>query len=80
MDLTIEDKSDISFECDCSRERVEKALILIGHKEIRSMIDEDKGAELNCKFCNKSYKFTSDELEKIDEEILKNESKGKKQD
>ena len=44
------------------------------------MIDEDKGAELNCKFCNKSYKFTSDELEKIDEEILKNESKGKKQD
>lgn len=80
MDLTIEDKSDISFECDCGRERVERALILIGHKEIRSMIDEDKGAELNCKFCNKSYKFTSDELEKIDEEILKNESKGKKQD
>ena len=70
MDLTIEDRSDISFECDCSRERVEKALILIGHKEIRSMIDEDKGAELNCKFCNKSYKFTAAELEKVDEEIL----------
>lgn len=69
MDLTIEDRSDISFRCDCSRERVEKALILIGHKEICSMIEEDDGAELNCRFCNKSYKFSADELRRIDAEI-----------
>ncbi len=69
MDLKTEDRSPISFRCSCSRERVEKALILMGAGEIDSMIADGKGADINCKFCNTDYHFTTEELEKLRAEI-----------
>jgi len=48
--------------CDCSRERIEKALISIGEKDLTAMINEDHGAELTCQFCNKKYTFNEEEL------------------
>ena len=55
-----------SFTCNCSKERVEKALISIGKKELQEMIDEDKPIEVNCHFCGKTYKFDVDELKKME--------------
>lgn len=55
-------KMPVQFHCDCERSRVEKAIISIGKKEIRDMIDEGKEIEVNCQFCNKHYKFSVDEL------------------
>ena len=53
------------FFCNCTKERVEKAIISIGGKEIQDMIDEGKSIEVNCHFCNKNYEFTVDELKEL---------------
>ena len=60
--LEILDRMPTRFYCNCTKERVEKAIISIGRKEIQEMIDEGKGIEVNCHFCNKNYGFTVDEL------------------
>ncbi len=66
LGFTVTDEiKDISFKCDCSFERVEKALITIGRKEIESILEEEKKAELNCHFCNTSYNFTEEKLREI---------------
>ncbi len=61
----IEDKIIPLYECDCSREKVEKSLKLLGKKEIQDMIDTKTTIETVCQFCNKKYKFTKEELEKL---------------
>ncbi len=50
------------YKCDCSRERVERALISIGIKELTQMADEEETSEVCCHFCGKKYTFTSDEI------------------
>ena len=62
LDVEITDRMPCSFTCNCSKERVEKALISIGKKELQEMIDEDKPIEVNCHFCGKTYKFDVDAL------------------
>ena len=59
------EKVPTEFYCNCSRERVEKALISIGRKELNEMIQEGKSIEMNCHFCNKNYEFTVEELKEI---------------
>lgn len=49
---------EYNYQCDCSREKIEKALISLGEKELLDMINEDHGAEVTCRFCPKIYKFT----------------------
>ena len=53
------------FQCDCSRERMEKALVSLGEKELREIIDEDGGAETTCHFCLKAYHFDGRQLETL---------------
>ncbi|MGL5634495.1 MAG: Hsp33 family molecular chaperone HslO [Sarcina sp.] len=66
MDLKIfDDTVEPRFECDCSREKVEKALIAIGKKDLQEIYDEGQSEELKCHFCNSSYVFTHDEIGKI---------------
>ncbi len=54
--------SEIKWQCDCSKERMEKALISIGKDELKDIIDEDGKAELMCHFCEKKYNFNKEEL------------------
>lgn len=63
MDPKILECTPISYTCTCSRERMEKALISLGEKDLRSLIDEDEGAELVCHFCHSKYFFTTEELQ-----------------
>lgn len=49
------------YKCDCSRERMEKALISIGKKDIMELA-EDEETQIECHFCNKKYKFTKEEI------------------
>ena len=65
FDVQINDKMDTRFHCNCTRERVEKALISIGRKELNEMIQEGKPIEMNCHFCNSNYTFTVEELKEI---------------
>jgi molecular chaperone Hsp33 len=54
-----------AFSCDCSRERLERALISIGKTELRDLIDQDGKAELTCQFCGKTYHFDRQALEAL---------------
>lgn len=65
MDLEITDTISTAYNCNCSRERVTKAIISIGKKEITDMINEGKDIEVNCHFCNKNYVFTPEDLKKL---------------
>ncbi len=65
MDIEYTDTMPTEFKCNCSKERVEKALISIGRKDIKEMIDDGKDIEMHCHFCNTSYQFTVDELKEI---------------
>ena len=65
FDVQINEKMDTRFRCNCSKERVAKALISIGRKELNEMIQEGKPIEMNCHFCNTHYNFTVEELREI---------------
>lgn len=65
LDVVVTDKIPVSFQCNCSKSRVEKALISIGKKELQEMIDEGEEIEVNCHFCNTAYRFTVEELKEL---------------
>ena len=71
FDLEILDKIPTQFACNCSRERIEKALISIGKKELQEMINEGKTIEMNCHFCNKHYPVTVEELKGLLEKAVR---------
>lgn len=55
----------LSFQCDCSRERFEAALMTLPKADLQTMIDEDKGAEIVCQFCGTKYQFNENDLEAL---------------
>lgn len=65
FDIEINDRMDTKFYCNCSKERVEKALISIGRKELNELIQEGKEVEMNCHFCNTNYVFSVEKLKEI---------------
>ena len=68
FDLKIMDTIPTTFYCNCTRERVEKALISIGKDELEKIIREDKKANLHCHFCSKEYDFNEEQLVALLEE------------
>lgn len=62
LEPNILDSFDCEYRCDCSREKVEKALISVGKTELNRMADEDESTEVCCQFCDKKYNFSSDEI------------------
>ena len=62
LEPMVYEKIPVSYKCDCSRERIEKALISIGKKDLDEIIKEDKLAEISCHFCNTVYHFNEAEL------------------
>ena len=65
FDLQINTREDVRFHCNCSRERFERGLILLGEKELESIAAEGKEIELHCQFCSRSYKYTPDEIQRL---------------
>lgn len=63
--LEINDRLPVEFYCNCSKERVERALISVGKKDIQEMIDDGKLIEVNCHFCNKNYTFEVEDLKEM---------------
>lgn len=62
FDLKILDDSEPKYNCNCSREKVEKVLLSIGAKDLTEIYEEGKEEELVCHFCNEKYKFTNEEI------------------
>ncbi|WP_040211984.1 Hsp33 family molecular chaperone HslO, partial [Clostridium polynesiense] len=62
MDLKISEEIEPKYLCDCSRDRVERAFMSIGKKELTDIYKEGKDEELHCHFCNEKYIFTHEEI------------------
>ena len=65
FDLDIYEKIYPEFYCNCSAERTRKVLLSIGLEELKLILDEDKGANIHCHFCNKDYYFNENDLNEM---------------
>lgn len=70
LDVEFTDRVETRFFCDCTKEKVSKALLSVGKEELQSMINEEKEIEVHCHFCNTNYVFSTDELAEIKEKAL----------
>lgn len=59
------DTKTIKYECNCSREKMEKTLTSLDIDTLTLLKNEDKGAELICHFCHTKYFFNEQDLQKI---------------
>ncbi len=62
LDPEVLDSLDVSYRCDCSKERVERALISLGREELIKMAEEEEKIEVCCHFCDKKYVYSKDEI------------------
>ena len=65
MDLKILEKTDVQFHCDCSKERVARALATISKKDLDDIINDGEEIEVKCHFCNSAYKYSVDEIKAL---------------
>lgn len=68
MEMQLLSRESIRYQCDCSREKMEKTLLALGKKELTQLMEEDGGAELTCHFCHAAHRFTRDDLRALLEE------------
>lgn len=64
-DIRLFDSTPVHFGCTCSRERVANTLRMLGHDEIRSLLDEIGYIEVDCEFCNHHYVFDAVDAEQV---------------
>lgn len=65
IEFDVFDEADVSYYCDCTRARVENALISMGEKDMTEIIEEGKDIDVSCQFCDKIYTFTPDDLKNL---------------
>lgn len=63
--ITFHEKVPTMYKCDCSKERVTRAVISIGKHEIKNMINDGQPIEVGCQFCDKKYKFSVEDLKEM---------------
>ena len=65
LDVEFTDTMPVRFQCNCGKERVEKALISLGRAQLQELIDDGEEIEVKCDFCSKKYKFSIEELKNM---------------
>ena len=71
IEFDVFDELEVEYKCDCTRERVERALVTLGEKDLYEMLDEQEGEgkarelEVKCRFCTRKEIFTEKDIEKI---------------
>ena len=63
--VEITDRIPVQYACNCSKERVTRAIASIGKMDIQKMIDDNEPIEVNCQFCDQHYVFTPEELKEL---------------
>lgn len=69
--LNINKVDETAFFCDCGKEKIKKALISLGKKEIENIINDGESINVNCHFCDKNHEFNLEELKEILEKARK---------
>ncbi len=64
-DVRVFESRPVAFRCSCSRERVTSMLRMLGHDEVRSIIEEQKSVEVDCEFCGRHYSFDAVDAEQV---------------
>ena len=78
IEFDVFDELEVEYKCDCTRDRVERALITLGEKDLRGLLDEQEAEgkprelEVKCRFCTRKEVFFESDIEKI---ILKSKKK-----
>lgn len=65
IEVDIFDEIDCSYHCDCSSERVERALVSLGKAELESIINDGKPVEIGCQFCGKKYSYSTEDMKRL---------------
>ena len=68
---TMLETNDLVYKCNCSHEKISAAIMSLGYKEVKAMLEEQGEAEVVCRFCGKKHYFDSAELKKIVDELDK---------
>lgn len=63
--VNILEKTEPAYKCTCSRDRMERNILSLGEKELRTLLSEQETIEIQCHFCNSKYLFTRDDIEKL---------------
>ena len=71
MDVEFYETLPTAYSCDCSKLRMEKALVSLGRKELQDMIDEGEPVEMGCQFCGRHFTFSVDDLKTLLSEAKK---------
>ena len=71
MNFELLEKIETKFYCDCSKEKVSKAVISLGRQELMAMIEDNEPIEVNCHFCNSHYQFDVAQLQVMLEQATK---------
>lgn len=71
----LEQDLDVTYKCNCSKEKIENGIISLGKEEISKIIEEDGKLEAECHFCHKKYNFSLEELKEIERGAKKNDNR-----
>lgn len=64
-ELEITERIPVGFHCDCSKERISRALATLSRQDLENLVADGEPIEIKCHFCNKTYKFDTEELKEI---------------
>lgn len=65
VDIEFTERHDVEFYCDCSKEKVKRALAAISDKDLQDIVNDDEDIEVKCYFCNTTYKFSIADIKDI---------------
>lgn len=65
VDIEFTERHDVKFYCDCSKEKVKRALAAISDKDLQDIVNDDEDIEVKCFFCNTAYKFSIADIKDI---------------
>ena len=76
MDLSITERRSVRYQCNCSYESIQRALMSMGQAELLDMIEKDGKAEVCCQFCNTTYYFDENDLRVILKQAIRSQEEG----
>ena len=65
VDIEFTERHDVEFYCDCSKEKVKRALDAINDKDLQDIVNDGEDIEVKCYFCNTAYKFSIADIKDI---------------